>query len=103
MVNEANTQGNESLVRRLRQIRADGPLVNPDGDEAALTILQQDREIQRLRLFIELCRDTFADFQMANRIIGRTLQADAARAGYDACVKCLAGEKVTTEEIEVRP
>lgn len=53
----------------------------------------RDAEVQRLRSFIELCRDTFADFQMANKILGRTLQADAARAGYDACVRCLAGEK----------
>lgn len=67
-----------------------------DGDlvcgGALRLIVRQNAEIERLRAFVELCRDTFADFQMANRIIGRTLQADAARAGYDACVKCLAGE-----------
>jgi hypothetical protein len=39
---------NERLIRRLRQTRADGPLINPDGDEAALTILNLERQVERL-------------------------------------------------------
>ena len=53
-MNDRTLPSNERLVRSLRQTRADGPLVNPDGDEAALTILGLERDVERLNLEFRL-------------------------------------------------
>lgn len=92
----------QDLVTQLRAWNGNsfGPYSSPVPDllaaadeiETLERIIREDvasKEALRMRRMVELCRDTFADFQVANRILGRALQADAARAGYDACVRCL--------------